>query len=72
MVRAQIIPVFHCSATGGITVPYPTLVRAEGSSELVGDLLLECTGGSAGSTNAVNVQVFSSLNMGVKIVDSAN
>jgi hypothetical protein len=54
---AQNLP-FQCFANGGVSTP----ARAEGLTELVGDLVLNCTGGlpaAFGATiNPVNIQVF--------------
>ena len=45
------------------------LLRAEGLTELTGDLLLICTGGGAGQTSAVNVQVFLNTPITSRLVD---
>ena len=49
---------FQCVANAAV----PTLVRSEGLTELVGDLVLNCTGGNptpAGApVPAVNIQIF--------------
>ncbi len=49
--NAQVVPVFSCSANGGVG-GVPPLVRAEGLAELVGDVVLQCSGGTstAGAT----------------------
>jgi hypothetical protein len=59
---AQITP-FSCSTNAGVT---PT-VRAEGYTELVGDLLLTCTGGQATTTNAFvpQINIIVSLNTNI-------
>ena len=46
---------FSCAVTAGV----PPLLRSEGFTELTGDLLIVCTGGSAGQSNRVNLQLFS-------------
>ena len=40
--NAQTPPAFQCSAPGAV----PTIARQEGYTELVGDILINCTGGS--------------------------
>jgi hypothetical protein len=44
----------NCTANTGV----PPLLRAEGFTELTGDLLIVCTGGVAGETSAINLQLF--------------
>jgi uncharacterized protein (TIGR03437 family) len=44
---------FTCAVSG-----VPTLVRSEGLTELMGDVLLECTGGTAGAAVSGNLSVF--------------
>jgi hypothetical protein len=43
-----------CTSNTGV----PPSLRAEGFTELTGDLLIICTGGTAGQTSAVNLQFF--------------
>ncbi len=50
---AQVPVPFVCSATSGVT----PIIRAEGITELVGDLLLTCSGGNGG-TILPNIQLF--------------
>src|ERR1700680_5013202 len=54
---AQVAPL-QCFANGGVSTP----ARAEGLTELVGDLVLNCTGGTPTAfgavINPVNIQVF--------------
>jgi len=59
---AQIVP-FSCSTNAGVT---PT-VRAEGYTELVGDLLLTCSGGQATTQNAFvpQINIIVSLNTNI-------
>ncbi len=56
-------PAFACVATGGV----PPLVRAEGLAELVGDLVLNCTGGIPTAQNVtvpkVNIRIFVNTNV---------
>jgi len=67
---AQTSPAFTCTSNAGV----PPLIRAEGLTELVGDMILNCTGGIATSTaNAVpqvNFQIFLNTNVTSKIVSS--
>jgi hypothetical protein len=52
------IPPFQCFANGGVSTPS----RAEGLAEIVGDMVLNCTGGVPAAfgavINLVNIQVF--------------
>src|SRR5579871_3908414 len=56
-------PAFACTANAGV----PPIVRAEGVTELVGDLILNCTGGTftpAGlNIPQSNVQIFLNTNV---------
>ena len=54
-----------CITNAGV----PPLLRAEGLTELTGDLLIICTGGSAGQTSAVNVQLFLNTPITSRLVD---
>jgi len=45
---AQTSPAFTCTSNAGV----PPLIRAEGLTELVGDMILNCTGGIATSTSS--------------------
>ena len=69
--NAQVVPVFNCSANGGVG-GVPPLVRAEGLAELVGDVVLQCSGGTptaAGvNVNQVNVQIFLNTNITSRLV----
>jgi hypothetical protein len=53
-------PAFQCTANAGV----PPIIRSEGITELLGDLILNCNGGTAtaiGATvPAVNIQIFTS------------
>jgi len=72
---AQNVPAFQCVANAGV----PPLVRAEGIAELVGDLVLNCTGGiPSGQVNGpsaiplINVQVFLDVNVTSKLLETSN
>jgi len=63
---AQNVPAFQCVANAGV----PPIVRAEGLAELVGDIVLNCTGGYAAGTTLgptsipqINVQIFLNTNV---------
>ncbi|MBX5495678.1 MAG: hypothetical protein IRZ15_10120, partial [Bryobacteraceae bacterium] len=53
---------FACTATAGV----PPLARAEGITELVGDIVLNCSGGSGAAITA-NVQIFLNTNVTSRI-----
>ncbi len=65
---AQQVPSLSCVSNAGAT----PLVRAEGISELVGDVVLNCTGGTvtpAGATvPQVNIQIFLNTNITSRLV----
>jgi hypothetical protein len=65
-------PAFACTANAGV----PPIVRAEGVTELVGDLILNCTGGTptlAGQLIPLsNIQIFLNTNITSRILDSGN
>jgi len=65
--NAQQVPAFACVGNAGV----PPIVRAEGLTELVGDLVLNCTGGTptaAGSAvPQANVQIFLNTNVTSKL-----
>jgi hypothetical protein len=60
-------PAFSCTSNAGV----PPIVRAEGLAELVGDLILNCTGGIPTAVGApvpqVNVQIFLNTNVTSKL-----
>ncbi len=60
---AQLNPALQCTANAGV----PPIVRAEGVAEQVGDLVLNCTGGTPTPANVqvpqVNVQIFLNVNV---------
>lgn len=66
--NAQQVAAFACVGNAGV----PPIVRAEGLSELVGDLVLNCTGGTpTAAGNPVpqaNVQIFLNTNVTSRLV----
>jgi hypothetical protein len=64
------VPAFQCVANAGV----PPIVRAEGLAELLGDIVLNCTGGTPTAAGAtvpqVNVQVFLNTNVTSKLLVS--
>jgi len=60
---AQTGPAFTCTSNAGV----PPLVRSQGLTELVGDVILNCTGGTATAATATvpqnNVQIFLNTNV---------
>jgi hypothetical protein len=46
------------------------VVRAEGITELVGDIVLTCTGGTAGEARSVNLQIFLNANITSRILSN--
>ena len=65
-------PAFACVANAGV----PPIVRSEGVTELVGDLILNCTGGTptpAGNPIPLsNVQIFLNTNITSRLLNSSN
>jgi hypothetical protein len=65
-------PAFACTANAGV----PPIVRAEGVTELVGDLILNCTGGTPTAAGNLiplsNVQIFLNTNITSRILNSSN
>jgi hypothetical protein len=65
-------PAFNCTANAG----NPTIVRAEGLTELVGDMLLNCNGGTPTLLGAAiplsNVTVFLNTNITSRLLNSSN
>ena len=53
-------PAFACNATAGV----PPIIRAEGQTELVGDLILNCTGGAPSGSGATVPQASVTLYFG--------
>lgn len=64
-------PAFSCVANAGV----PPIVRAEGITELVGDLILNCTGGTPTPTGQPiplsNVQIFLNTNVTSRLYNTA-
>lgn len=64
-------PAFQCVANAGV----PPLVRAEGLAELVGDVVLNCTGGTptqlAVEVPKVNIRVFLNTNVTSRLLDGS-
>jgi hypothetical protein len=70
---AQIVnPAFQCTANAGV----PPIVRAEGIAELVGDVVLNCTGGSPTPITVpvpqVNFRIFLNVNVTSWLLDDNN
>jgi len=65
--NAQQVSAFSCVGNAGV----PPIVRAEGMSELVGDLVLNCSGGTPTAEGAsvpqANVQIFLNTNITSKL-----
>lgn len=70
-VSAQVNPAFQCVANAGV----PPLVRSEGLTELVGDLILNCTGGTPTPTGQqippVNIQIFLNTSVTSRILSGS-
>ncbi|MCL5744360.1 MAG: hypothetical protein M1541_10605, partial [Acidobacteria bacterium] len=62
---AQTAP-FTCAAIAAV----PPTVRAEGLSELTGDVLLDCTGGVPAASGSVNFTLFFNTNVTSRILDT--
>jgi hypothetical protein len=62
-------PAFSCNSNAGV----PPIVRAEGLTELVGDLILNCTGGNPTALGAqvprVNFQIFLNTNVTSRLLN---
>jgi hypothetical protein len=69
---AQLTQALQCVANAGV----PPIVRAEGLAELVGDLVLNCTGGQPTQNGAVvpgsNVQIFLNTNITSRLLANAS
>ena len=57
-------PAFACTASAGV----PPLLRAEGLTELLGDIVLNCTGGDPAVPVIANFQVFLNTNMTSRLI----
>jgi len=70
--NAQQNPAFSCIGNAGV----PPIVRAEGLAELVGDLVLNCTGGTPTAQGSpvpqANVQIFLNTNITSRILGSTS
>jgi hypothetical protein len=74
-VTASAQPAFTCAVTAGV----PPLVRAEGITELLGDIVLNCTGGIPAQQNSsgtalvpgMNISVFLNTNVTSRLLNSA-
>lgn len=68
---AQVPPAFQCTANAAVT----PLVRAEGLAELVGDLVLNCNGGTSTAAGQqvpkVNVRIFLNVNVTSALLDGS-
>jgi hypothetical protein len=58
---------FNCVANAGV----PTNVRSEGLAELVGDVLLNCTGVSPVASFTANIQIFLNTNITSRILNTS-
>ncbi len=69
--NAQQVAAFSCASNAGV----PPIVRAEGLSELVGDMVLNCTGGTPTAAGApvpqANVQIFVNTNVTSRLLSGA-
>jgi len=65
---AQVGPALTCTSNAGV----PPIVRAEGLTELVGDVVLNCSGGVAGQTFLVNWQIFLNTNMTSRLIKGSS
>src|SRR5271165_1375891 len=65
-------PAFTCVANAGV----PPIIRNEGVTELVGDLILNCTGGSPTAVGQAiplsNIQIFVNQNVTSRLLNSNN
>ena len=66
--NAQQVAAFSCIGNAGV----PPIVRAEGLTELVGDLVLNCNGGTPTAAGSLvpqaNVQIFLNTNVTSRLV----
>ena len=61
----QVNPAFSCITYLDAT---PKFIRDEGKAELVKDVVLQCSGGSPGTTAIMNVQIFLNTNVTSKVL----
>ena len=63
---------FQCTANAGV----PPIVRAEGIAELVGDVVINCTGGTPTALGAdvpgLNLRIFLNVNITSRLLDPDN
>jgi hypothetical protein len=62
-----LVPALRCTASSGV----PPLLRAEGLTELTGDIILNCTGGDPAAPRLVNFQVFLNTNITSRLYGGA-
>ena len=69
---AQVTQPFSCFASGGVSTP----ARSEGLTELVGDLVLNCTGGVPTAPGVaippVNIQIFLNTSLTSRLLNTAS
>jgi hypothetical protein len=65
---AQVGPALTCTANAGV----PPLLRAEGLTELVGDVVINCTGGTAGQPVTANWQIFLNTNITSRLIGGSS
>jgi len=63
-VTASAQPALTCSTNAGV----PPILRAEGYTELAGDLVLNCTGGNPAQPFLANIQIFANTNITSKLL----
>src|SRR5262245_53848013 len=56
-----------CQTNAGV----PPIVRAEGFTELVGDIVINCTGGNPAASFLANFQIFLNTNVTSRLVTSS-
>ncbi|MCX6622516.1 MAG: hypothetical protein NTY38_15905, partial [Acidobacteria bacterium] len=65
---AQSSSQINCQTSGGV----PLIVRAEGTAELVGDVVLTCTGGVGVPAFPINFQIFLNTDVTSRLLTSAS
>lgn len=63
---AQVIPPFSCTAVAGV----PPTLRAEGLTELSGDVVLTCKDGNPAQPITVNIQVYANTTITSKVLST--
>jgi hypothetical protein len=66
--NAQVTGGFQCTANAGV----PPLLRAEGITELVGDLLLNCTGNVPAEGITANIRIFLNTNVTSRLLGGSS